>query len=349
MPKCNKEIGSLIRQKTFTLSPTDIPARTKSFTGQTSLKYVYKSEGYDEENTYRFIGTSEAKDRDGEIVVLDGWEFTNYKANPIVLWGHDGRALPIGKTVAILTDEVRKAVYFDVEFSKSYDFAKTVEGLVEEGILRAVSLGFMVKDWKWDDKLDALLLTKCELFELSIVTVPANQEALIQEGKDATPDRNKSQDELANVVSQLKEEVESLRNQLAALKPNSEPAAQPEENGDPMVPEGEILKTENDDAKPEVTSESIISTDPQPISLELQTEPTVNLAEPVIAAMIEAIVERLSADKKEPEPEANEPEPEPEEPKADEPEAAATPELVLVNIEDLSEADSFVIVTEEEN
>lgn len=341
MPQHNKTLGSPIRQKAFSLSLSDAPTKSKAFGGANNLSFIYKAKEYDESKTYRFIGTSEAKDRDNEIVLLDGWEFKNYEGNPIVLFMHDNRALPIGKTVGILRDEVKRVLYFDIEFSKSYDFAKTVEGLVEEGILRAVSLGFRVLDWEWDPKQEALLLTKNELFEISVVNVPANQEALIQEGKDAPIESTKAADDLANVVSQLKIELESLRNQLQALTPSSDPQVDVESDGEAETPNEELPKTnENDD-----TSKN----EENPISATI--DPT------VVAAIVAEVLAKLN-------PQADEDpieETQVEDPKAEESEENASEvedtseveskedELVFVSIEDLSETEGFVVVTEEEN
>ena len=342
MPQHNKTLGSPVRQKAFSLSLSDAPIKSKAFGGADNLSFVYKAKEYDESKTYRFIGTSEAKDRDDEIVLLDGWEFKNYEGNPIVLFMHDNRSLPIGKTVGILKDEVKRVLYFDIEFSKSYDFAKTVEGLVEEGILRAVSLGFRVLDWEWDAKQEALLLTKNELFEISVVNVPANQEALIQEGKAAPIESTKTADDLANVVSQLKDELESLRNQLQALTPSSDPQEDVEGDGEAETPNEELPKTnENDDTSK--NEETTIST---------TIDPT------VVAAIVAEVLAKLNPQAEEnpieetqveePKAEENEEESASEEEDTSEVESKED-ELVFVSIEDLSETDGFVVVTEEEN
>src|ERR1700709_1763727 len=71
----------------------DIRARVKAF----DFGAVEKLRKAEKENgTFDVIISTEDVDRSGEIVRQNGWELTNYKNNPIVLWGHDYYSLPIG-------------------------------------------------------------------------------------------------------------------------------------------------------------------------------------------------------------------------------------------------------------
>jgi len=81
----------------------EIKARIKSL----DLKAVEKIRKASEKNgTFDVIISTEDIDRAGEIVRQDGWDFTNYKNNPIVLWGHDYYSLPIGVCTETYKTEV---------------------------------------------------------------------------------------------------------------------------------------------------------------------------------------------------------------------------------------------------
>lgn len=125
--------------------------------------------------TYRFIGSTAAVDRMGEVVEQN-WNLENFKANPVVLYAHNQYELPVGR--ALSTEVVEGRLEFEVEFvpREVYPFAGIVSDLVEKGFLNAVSVGFIPVD------MDANIIKKSELLELSIVPVPANYEALIQRG-----------------------------------------------------------------------------------------------------------------------------------------------------------------------
>src|ERR1700712_2550300 len=71
----------------------DIQARIKAFDFGT-IEKIKKAEK--DNGTFDVIISTEDVDRAGEIVRQDGWELTNYKNNPIVLWGHDYYSLGIG-------------------------------------------------------------------------------------------------------------------------------------------------------------------------------------------------------------------------------------------------------------
>lgn len=124
---------------------------------------------------YRFIGSTAAVDRVGEVVEQN-WNLENYKKNPVILYGHDQTGLPIGKAVNVAVEN--GALTFDVKFvpAEIYPFAGTVEAMYRDGFLNAVSVGFIPTD------IDGNTIKSAELLELSAVPVPANHEALMQRG-----------------------------------------------------------------------------------------------------------------------------------------------------------------------
>ena len=146
------------------------------------------------DRTFNFRGSTRTLDRDGEVIEPGGWDVRGYKRkNPVFLWSHDNKQLPIGKA-----DEVRvtkDALDFDITFvsRKTYPFADVVKEMYEDGILNSVSVGFLRKETKYKDQTDEeewkgfnlpkdtrYYTRKAELLELSAVTVPSNPDALIQ-------------------------------------------------------------------------------------------------------------------------------------------------------------------------
>lgn len=134
----------------------------------------------DEKNTIEFIASKEVADRDNEIIAIKGIDLKNYKKNPIVLFAHNRQELPIGKAVGITKsgDSLKMKVEFADE--ETYPFAHQVYKLVKGGYLNAVSIGFSAdyKEVSYDEKKNTRTFNKTELFELSIVPLPANADAL---------------------------------------------------------------------------------------------------------------------------------------------------------------------------
>lgn len=135
------------------------------------------------ESPYQFVGSTEDPDREGDVIRLAGWDTSNYEKNPIVLYGHDYRnRFPVG-TATVTKDEVGKRLLFDVTFSDAHEDARTVKALVDEGILKTVSVGFLAKQMNLivnpeTQQIMGREFTETELLELSIVPIPANTNAV---------------------------------------------------------------------------------------------------------------------------------------------------------------------------
>jgi HK97 family phage prohead protease len=140
-----------------------------------------------EKRTVRFIGTSETRDRTGDVIEVAGWQLNNFLKNPVFLWDHNASILPIGKVLSIIRDGL--SLVFDVEFATKElnAHADAVFNMFRDGFLSAVSVGFMPKkvDLIVDsetEEITGLRFVEQELLELSAVNVPAHQDALAFNG-----------------------------------------------------------------------------------------------------------------------------------------------------------------------
>ncbi len=142
----------------------------------------------------RFIASTERADRSGDIVRVKGWDFADFRKNPMAVWCHMTRDLPIG-----LVGEFNKAtkedppkLYETIDFhtEETYPFADQVLRLVDVGGLRTVSVSFIplaggVKVPSSPEERDAMGLgpwgveyVKQSQLELSVCVVPAQPDAL---------------------------------------------------------------------------------------------------------------------------------------------------------------------------
>jgi HK97 family phage prohead protease len=127
-----------------------------------------------ENGTFKFIISTEAQDRSGEAIKVNGWELERFQKNPIVLWSHSYDDLPIGKAIS-LTKDVENGKLIAEGIFASHQKAQDIRRLYEEKILTATSVGFIPKEY---DQENNKIITKAELLEFSIVPVPCNPEAL---------------------------------------------------------------------------------------------------------------------------------------------------------------------------
>jgi HK97 family phage prohead protease len=125
----------------------------------------------------QFVISTRGPDRDGDNINQRGWLLDNFKANPVVLWAHDYKALPVGKAteIGVRGDQLMATVQFVP--AEIYPLAETVFQMLKAGFLRATSVGF--RPLKWHTRADGIDFDQQELLEFSIVPVPANPEALI--------------------------------------------------------------------------------------------------------------------------------------------------------------------------
>ncbi len=129
---------------------------------------------------YEFTASTGSVDRDGEVIEVEGWDLRNFKKNPVIMYAHDYRSLPIGRAtkVGVSDGKLKNTVEFPPE--GTYEFADIVERLVNQGYLKTESVGFIPKEWKdgAGEKAPKRTYTKQELLEISIVPVPSNPNAL---------------------------------------------------------------------------------------------------------------------------------------------------------------------------
>lgn len=124
------------------------------------------------DGSFRVLASTAAIDRQGDTVRQDGWELENFKKNPVILWAHNYDELPIGKATDIGVSVQGLEITFEFAPAEGNPKAAQVQKLMEEGFLNAVSVGFIPKERNGN------VIIRSELLELSVVPVPANQEAL---------------------------------------------------------------------------------------------------------------------------------------------------------------------------
>ena len=131
----------------------------------------------------RVIANSGKADRVGDIVKVDGIDYSNYLKNPVLLWAHDHYALPVGKAVEVGVEKGKLVMTVQFATADEYAFADTVYRMVLGGYLNGVSIGARVKAAEWikdsEGNIVGRKFTDMELLELSVVPIPADSKALV--------------------------------------------------------------------------------------------------------------------------------------------------------------------------
>lgn len=121
-------------------------------------------------------------DRMGDVIQSGAWEkgLENYLKNPIILAYHDHDD-PIGRMVDHKIDY--KGLWIKARISQA---AEEVYNLIKDGVLTALSVGFRIKDAEYNTLADVFVIKEVELMEISVVSVPANQNTLFNLSKAFT-------------------------------------------------------------------------------------------------------------------------------------------------------------------
>ena len=119
-------------------------------------------------------------DRAGDTIESDAWlkgGLDNFKTNPVILFNHNYDR-PIGRAKEIGVGE--NGLELTARISKS---AGDIKDLIKDGVLGAFSVGFKVKDAEYLTETDGYKIKDAELFEVSVVSVPCNQNAVFSLAK----------------------------------------------------------------------------------------------------------------------------------------------------------------------
>lgn len=133
----------------------------------------------------KFVASTATPDRYGDVVDQKGWDLRAYNRNPVVLFNHNPSQMPIGKGKAYVENG---QLMLEVDFDQKDEMAKTIEQKVRDGYINAVSVGFQPSKTLLRSSLptdhpyygkSGNYFQKSELLEVSIVTIPANNEATL--------------------------------------------------------------------------------------------------------------------------------------------------------------------------
>ncbi|MEP3114917.1 HK97 family phage prohead protease [Nisaea sp.] len=190
------------------------------------------------ERQVRVVVSTSTLDRDGDIIEIKGIDLAPYRLNPIVLNQHR-RGEPIARCTEISTkgDTLEALVQFPEEGVSAK--SDEVYGLIKAEILNAVSIGIIPHEWSnMDDKEPwrGKRYIKSEMIEFSVVSVPANSEALIVERGQLS-----TLDQLALAFKNIALMAE--KRETAPAAPEQEPP-QEDEAKDDDVPSPEVIEVQ---------------------------------------------------------------------------------------------------------
>jgi len=142
-------------------------------------------EGADGERTFEGIASTPTPDRSADIVEPKGAEF---KLPLPLLWQHDP-GQPIGWITHAKASkdgiEVKGKVADIPEQGRLKELLQEKWQMLKHGLVRGLSIGFRPLEFNWIEGTGGMHIQKWAWYELSAVTIPANEEATITAIKSA--------------------------------------------------------------------------------------------------------------------------------------------------------------------
>jgi hypothetical protein len=147
------------------------------------------------ERSLRYLASDETPDRAGDIIKVAGWDFKDFKRNPVALWGHNSYGFPIGRVFDIDKSKdggegSKPALFESIEYAtpEMNPEAEFVYRLADGGFLNAVSVGFVPVKTAYPATPEersamglgpyGVLFEKQQQIELSQCSIPCNPNAL---------------------------------------------------------------------------------------------------------------------------------------------------------------------------
>lgn len=168
----------------------------------------------------------DVKDDWDDIIVKGAFEKSLSAKMPVMLWQHDS-AEPIGVYESIKEDDI--GLWLEGRLILDVEKGREAYILLKNRAIKGLSIGFVPLAWEWETRDDTRvrILKEVDLWEVSLVTFPANPKATVDEVKtvrglenflrDAGMSRSEARAALAAVKADSQRDVETESAKKAAL------------------------------------------------------------------------------------------------------------------------------------
>ena len=178
-------------------------------------------------------------------------------------FNHDFSAV-IGKVDSV--EDTEKGPYIEASFLDTTQ-AQDVRKMLQSGAIYQFSFAYDVlgaREPDEDEKKKGIMnvLTKLEVFEISVVTVPANQNAVATEVKSGRRNSQKDENVITDTIGQLDKCINALKSLIEESAEDKEPEneAQPEEAEPEVNAAAEEQKATDNSKRAEALLEKIKTT-----------------------------------------------------------------------------------------
>lgn len=186
-------------------------------------KVIFEVKSVNESGTFEGYGSVYDVVDQGDDIVAKGaftdslQELAQKGRMPALLWQHDA-AQPIGVYTKMVEDE--NGLYVEGQLALKTQKGAEAYELMKMGAISGLSIGFMTKQDSYDNKSGVRTITKGDLWEVSVVTFPMNDQARIDAVKsiDAITDLKSAETYLRDSCGLSRSAATAFVSKLNGLK-----------------------------------------------------------------------------------------------------------------------------------
>jgi HK97 family phage prohead protease len=143
------------------------------------MAIIHKTNITEKVRGHEFILSDETEDRYGDVIECkpDSWDLTDFRKNPVCLFGHNS-SFPVGTWERVRVENGALRGHLKMAPLGTSDRIDEVRRLIDAGVLVATSVGFRPIESRPISNSHGERYIKSALLECSIVSVPANPNAL---------------------------------------------------------------------------------------------------------------------------------------------------------------------------
>lgn len=169
------------------------------------------------DRTIDVVASTNALDSFNTRIDPNGWELEQFRKNPVITWAHDDRGFtasggrPIAKAENTRVEDGKLKMRLRFPQQGKFPFADECFELMADGFLNAVSVGFdpvEYRDEQTESDGNVRVYTRQKLLEVAVVTIPSNDEALVERARRQNIDVEEARARIERLELMAKQETE---------------------------------------------------------------------------------------------------------------------------------------------
>lgn len=180
--------------------------------------FKFEIKQFDQQGTFRgYASVFNIIDNQKDKILQGAFKKTIMEKKKFPLfWAHRTEDLPVGM---IIPQEDEKGLFVDGELKLGIQKARELYELLKEGIVNGLSIGYKTikEDWEQSNGMRIRVIKEIKLYEVSLTTFPANEEAVITDVKTEISIVEKYKTEMEEALKNWKEAKQMPEHLLEGL------------------------------------------------------------------------------------------------------------------------------------